>query len=56
MSRLKVLNDLQSDSDLLGGECDDGAHGALRIAFHDAIGFSLSGKVYALSAYSAAKR
>jgi manganese peroxidase len=25
------------------GECGEGAHSALRLAFHDAIGFSLHG-------------
>ena len=33
-----VLDDLQDNFFL--GECGDGAHQALRISFHDAIGFS----------------
>ena len=40
------MEDLQSE-DLMDNECGDAAHGALRIAFHDAIGISTSANVYA---------
>jgi manganese peroxidase len=38
-----VMEDLQSE-DLMDNDCGDAAHGALRIAFHDAIGISQSAK------------
>jgi manganese peroxidase len=45
-SRSKVLDELQGDPFLLGGECGETAHGALRIAYQDAIGFSQSEHMY----------
>jgi len=41
-----VLEDLQANL-FDGGVCGEDAHSALRIAFHDAIGFSLTKDVYA---------
>ncbi len=41
-----VLQDIQANL-FDGGQCAEDAHSALRIAFHDAIGFSLTKKVYA---------
>src|SRR6266404_3996653 len=45
---LPVLKDLQANL-FHGGECGEDAHSALRLAFHDAIGFSLTKNVYAPS-------
>src|SRR6266404_8334473 len=45
---LPVLKDLQANL-FDAGECGDDAHQALRLAFHDAIGFSLTNNVYAPS-------
>lgn len=41
---LPVLEDIQANL-FDGGECGEGAHSALRLAFHDAIGFSLTKNV-----------
>ena len=41
-----VLEDIQANL-FDGGECGEESHGALRLAFHDAIGFSLTKNVYA---------
>ena len=38
-----VLKDIQ-DNLFEGGKCGEDAHSALRIAFHDAIGYSLNNK------------
>jgi manganese peroxidase len=40
-----VLEDIQANL-FDGGKCGEDAHSALRIAFHDAIGFSLTEDVY----------
>jgi manganese peroxidase len=42
-----VLEDIQANL-FDDGECGEGAQAALRLAFHDAIGFSLTKNVYAL--------
>jgi hypothetical protein len=42
-----VLEDIQANL-FDDGECGEEAHAALRLAFHDAIGFSLTKNVYAL--------
>ena len=40
-----VLEDIQANL-FHGGECGEDAHSALRLAYHDAIGFSLTKNVY----------
>jgi hypothetical protein len=40
-----ILKDIQANL-FDGGKCGEDAHSALRLAFHDAIGFSLTQDVY----------
>jgi manganese peroxidase len=40
-----VLDDIQANL-FDGGQCGEDAHGALRLAFHDAMGFSPSKDMY----------
>ena len=42
-----IVNLLQTEL-FDGGECGEEAHSALRLAFHDAIGFSIHGVLYLL--------